>query len=219
MPITVVVRSGAASDPSLTFDGMQPVVIGRGGSCDVRLPDASVSHRHASLRADGSEFLLTDEGSTNGTFVGEVRIAAHTSRIVRPGDRVRVGRVWLDLRLNQEPATRDLAVATREIALALVSRAMAKEGKATAPCILVAEGPDRGASLSLAEPGRGPISGSGVAPTATSRCVTRTHRESTSAWRRVEARSSRATSARRTGRGSVSPGWHPSATSGGGPRR
>ncbi len=161
MPITVVVRSGAGNEPALTFDGMQRVVIGRGAGCDVRLPDPSVSHRHASLHADGAEFLLTDEGGTNGTYVGDVRIAPHTSRIVRSGDAVRLGRVWLELRLDHQPATRDLALATREIALAIVARAMSRDGQATVPRVLVAEGPDRGAAFSLGEAGRAYVIGRG----------------------------------------------------------
>jgi pSer/pThr/pTyr-binding forkhead associated (FHA) protein len=149
MPITVIVCSAAGDDARLTFDGMQRVVIGRGASCDVRLPDASVSHRHALLRAQGSDFVLIDEGSTNGTFVGDVRVAPHTSRIVRSGDAVRVGRVWLELRIDQSPITRDVAATTRELALAMVSRAMAQRGSDLSPKVLVVEGADQGARLVL----------------------------------------------------------------------
>jgi pSer/pThr/pTyr-binding forkhead associated (FHA) protein len=150
MPITVIVRS-AGSDSRLTFDGMQPVVIGRGASCDVRLPDASVSHRHACLRVQGTDFILVDEGSTNGTFVGQTRIAPHTSRLVRSGDAVRVGRLWLELRVDQSPVTRDVAASTRELALALVSQAMAARGSDVTAMLRVVEGPDQGACLALDE--------------------------------------------------------------------
>src|SRR5579859_3249222 len=108
MPITVLVRSAAGDETRLTFDGTQRVAIGRGPGCDVRLPHPTVSHRHASLRAQGSEFLVVDEGSTNGTFVGGVRIAARTSRIVRSGDRVQIGAVWIELRVDQGAVTRDV---------------------------------------------------------------------------------------------------------------
>ena len=149
MPITVIVRSEGMSDARLTFDGLQRVAIGRGAGCDVRLPDPSVSHRHACLGANGAEFFLIDEGSTNGTFVGEVRLAPRTSRIVRSGDLVRVGRVWLELRIEPSPITRDVAAATRDLALALVSRAMAAQGGAPNTRIRVVEGPDQGVSLVL----------------------------------------------------------------------
>jgi pSer/pThr/pTyr-binding forkhead associated (FHA) protein len=154
MPITVIVRHQAGDASRLTFDGTQRVVIGRGAGSDVRLPEPSVSHRHASLRAQGAEFTLLDEGSTNGTFVGDVRIAPRTSRIVRSGDMVRVGRVWLELRVDREPVTRDVAAATRDLALALVSRAMAAMGTDRSTKVRVVEGRDQGAVLSLAEEGR-----------------------------------------------------------------
>jgi pSer/pThr/pTyr-binding forkhead associated (FHA) protein len=154
LAITVTVRHGDGGDTRLTFDGTQRVVIGRGAGSDVRLPDASVSHRHASLRAQGADFVILDEGSTNGTFVGSVRIASRTSRVVRSGDKVRVGRIWIEVRLDQSPVTRDVAAATKDLAFALVSQAMAVIGTDRTPRVTVVEGRDQGASLPLTEEGR-----------------------------------------------------------------
>ncbi|HTQ46131.1 MAG TPA: FHA domain-containing protein [Polyangiaceae bacterium] len=150
MALTVIVR-GPGGDTRLTFDGTQRVVIGRGASCDVRLPDPSVSHRHASLRAQGGDFVLVDEGSSNGTFVGGVRIAPRTSRIVRSGDMARLGRVWIELRVDQSPTTRDVAAATRDLALALVAQAMDAAGRSRVPRVVVLEGHDQGAAVELTE--------------------------------------------------------------------
>ncbi len=161
MPITVIVRSRAGDEPSLTFDGAQRVVIGRGAGSDVRVPDATVSHRHASLRSQGGEFIVVDEGSSNGTFVGGVRVAARMSRIVRSGDWIRVGRVWLRLVVDQSPATRDLAMATRDLALAFVAQVMQSRGIDRTTIVRVVEGPDQGATLALAETGRGYVVGRG----------------------------------------------------------
>jgi pSer/pThr/pTyr-binding forkhead associated (FHA) protein len=149
MPLTVVVRS--AEGARLTFDGLQRVVIGRGPGSDVRLPDPSVSHRHAILRAQGSDFVLIDDGSTNGTFVGSVRIAPRTSRIVHSGDLVRIGRIWLELRIDQSSITRDVAGATRDLALALVSRALDSKGVDASSRVRVVEGRDQGGVLCLIE--------------------------------------------------------------------
>lgn len=159
MPLTVVVR--AAEGARMTFDSTQRVVIGRGAGSDVRLPDASVSLRHATLRAQGSDFIVFDEGSTNGTFVGKVRIAPRTSRIVRSGDLVRVGRIWLELRIDQSPVTRDVAAATRDMALALVSQAMRARGADMTLKVHVVEGRDQGATLALVEEGRSYLAGRG----------------------------------------------------------
>src|SRR5215510_1087897 len=119
MALTIVIRSGDGQTPAaITFDAPR-VVIGRGEGCEVRLPDPSVSHRHASIRQRGSEYIVMDEGSTNGTFVGPVRLAAQAPRVLRSGDLVRVGRVWLEVCIEQVPPTENAPLATCEMALAL----------------------------------------------------------------------------------------------------
>lgn len=157
MPLTLLLRSSETASgegvPALTFDGGR-VVIGRGPGCDVRLPDPSVSHRHATVRANGSEYVLVDEKSTNGTFISGVRLAPNTPRPLKHKDLLRVGRVWLEVRIDQTPATRDLAVATRDLALALVSQAMRALGEEAETKVQVTEGPDAGAALTLEDEGR-----------------------------------------------------------------
>ena len=162
MPVTVVVRTAsgpsAGAEPSLTFDGSR-VVIGRGAGSDVRLPDPSVSTRHATIRATGNDFAIVDEGSTNGTWVGGVRLNPQSPRAVKSGDLVRVGRVWLELVIGHKTATPDLGLATRDLAFALVQRAMDAVGDDTAPKVRVAEGPDIGEEILLAEEGRAYVIG------------------------------------------------------------
>lgn len=163
MPVTLVVRSGedvGAPSRALTFDGTR-VVIGRGSGCDVRLPDPSVSQRHATLRAQGSDYALVDEGSGNGTFVGGVRLQPQNPRVLRTGDMIRIGRVWLEVQVGAAPPTPDLALATRELALALVAQAMGQGGADTVPRVRIVEGPDLGAELLLAEEGRVYVIGRG----------------------------------------------------------
>ena len=170
MPITVVVRSASApspgsrmgkgqeDEPSLTFDGPR-VVLGRGGGSDVRLPDPSVSLRHATIRTQGNDYAIVDEGSSNGTWVGGVRLMPQSPRVVKTGDLVRVGRVWLELSIGQKAATPDLGLATRDLAFALVQRAMDAMGDDTMPKVRVAEGPDIGEEMRLGEEGRAYVIG------------------------------------------------------------
>jgi len=155
MPLSVFVRSaGAAADALvLTFDGDR-VVLGRGVGADVRLPDPSVSARHATVRVTAGEYALVDEGSTNGTFVGGVRLAPHTPRTLRSGDLVRVGRVWLEMRMDAAPPTRDLAMVTRDLAFALVAQAMAAIGEDFVARVQVVEGESLGKTLPLTDEGR-----------------------------------------------------------------
>ncbi len=54
------------------------VVLGRGNESDIQLQDSEVSRRHAMLEIHGDEAVVTDLGSTNGTYVEAVRIRTAT---------------------------------------------------------------------------------------------------------------------------------------------
>jgi len=151
MALTVVVRSGdLKSQATITFDAPR-IVIGRGEGCEIRLPDPSVSHRHASIRQRGTDYVVIDEGSSNGTFVGPVRLSPQAPRVVRSGDLIRVGRIWLELSMAQVMPTQNAGLITKEIALALVASSLSAEGELSAPRLFVTAGPDVGKELALSE--------------------------------------------------------------------
>lgn len=50
------------------------VLAGRGAACDLRIPDDTVSRRHAELRPDPTGLLVRDLGSINGTRLNGTRI-------------------------------------------------------------------------------------------------------------------------------------------------
>jgi two-component system, cell cycle response regulator len=65
-----------------------PLLIGRGDDCDVRIPDNSVSRRHACIRPDPEGYYAFDLDSTNGTFVNDVAVEQTK---LKDGDTLRVG--------------------------------------------------------------------------------------------------------------------------------
>jgi len=68
------------------------LILGRAKNADVSIPDAdSLSRRHASLTYRIESVILEDLGSTNGTFVNDVRIEVPT--LLRSGDRFQIGSV------------------------------------------------------------------------------------------------------------------------------
>jgi pSer/pThr/pTyr-binding forkhead associated (FHA) protein len=162
MALTVVVRSGDHPTPlKISLDAPR-IVIGRGDGCEIRLPDPSVSHRHASIRQRGSDYVVVDEGSTNGTFVGPVRLSPQAPRLIKSGELLRVGRIWLELTIEAVPPTDDVQLTTREIALRLVSSALAAQGETASTKLLVRGGPDAGRELALPELGRAYVIGRGA---------------------------------------------------------
>ena len=72
--------------------GDTPVEIGREESCDVCLPLHNVSRVHARIIWDHEEHLIEDMGSTNGTFLNNVRVACCT---LRNNDHIRIGEARL----------------------------------------------------------------------------------------------------------------------------
>lgn len=154
MAVTIVIRSTAGTPmPQATFD-LPRIVLGRGEGCDLRLPDPSVSHRHASIRQRGTDYIVLDEGSTNGTYIGNVRLPAQAPRVLRNGDLIRLGRVWLQVRLEPMALNVSTAQQTRELAVALVAQAMQAQGMACAPRLVVVEGPDQGKHVELDPKGK-----------------------------------------------------------------
>ena len=154
MALTLVVHStGGLPAQSVSFDAPR-VVIGRSESSDLRLPDLGVSLRHATIRQRGPDYVIVDEGSTNGTFVGPVRLAPQAPRVLRSGDLIRIGRSWLEVKVQSLPITTSPTQATRELALALMARALEIAGEATVPRVTVQSGTDAEATLVLDEPER-----------------------------------------------------------------
>ena len=64
------------------------ITIGRSPDNMIQLEDASVSSRHAELRATDKTYQLRDLGSTNGTMVNG---SSATEIRLRHGDRIRFG--------------------------------------------------------------------------------------------------------------------------------
>ncbi len=68
--------------------GANPLVLGRGEDCDIRINEHSVSRKHARIEPSNSGFYVCDLQSTNGTFVNDVPSAMST---LKDGDYLRIG--------------------------------------------------------------------------------------------------------------------------------
>jgi sulfite reductase alpha subunit-like flavoprotein/cytochrome b involved in lipid metabolism len=66
------------------------------------LDDTDVSRRHARLEVVDGQLLITDLGSTNGTYVNDTRVI---SQVLAPQDRIRIGQYDLTWRFIDPQAT------------------------------------------------------------------------------------------------------------------
>jgi len=73
-------------------------VIGRAPDCSICVRDIMLSRRHCSLELVNDEWIVTDLGSRNGTFLAEERVERH---ILRDCDSLRMGRTWMIFRAGQ----------------------------------------------------------------------------------------------------------------------
>lgn len=70
-------------------------VVGRREGCDIVIRDPNVSREHLRIERTAEGTLVVDLGSTNGTFVNDERVSR---RLLRPGDRIRIGTTALEYR-------------------------------------------------------------------------------------------------------------------------
>jgi pSer/pThr/pTyr-binding forkhead associated (FHA) protein len=90
----VVVVEGPMAGTSVALSSL-PITIGRASDSTIVLTDDYVSNHHARLVPHGTDWLIEDTGSTNGTFIGDTKITAAV--VVPVGVRVKIGRNVLEL--------------------------------------------------------------------------------------------------------------------------
>lgn len=69
------------------------LLAGRSPDCSLEVPDPNASRKHTQINFDGTSLSAADNGSSNGTFVNDVRINAPV--VLRHGDVVRLGETKL----------------------------------------------------------------------------------------------------------------------------
>lgn len=87
--------SASPEHPIIDVDGEkwllteQVTVLGRGHEADITIDDSGVSRKHVELRVTPTGVILTDLGSTNGTFVEGHKVDAAT---LVDGNQIVIGR-------------------------------------------------------------------------------------------------------------------------------
>lgn len=79
------------------------MTIGRDPDCELPVEDPKASRRHARLEFDGHGYRVTDLNSTNGTYLGNVRLTAGIPQAWSPDQTLRIGDTFLRLLAAGEP--------------------------------------------------------------------------------------------------------------------
>ncbi len=87
-PVPPGVSPEVRTDPAPVGVPYRTLTVGRAPECDVRVPDATASRRHAKLLTGAKGLTVEDLDSTNGTFVNGQRIKR---ALVQDGDVVSIG--------------------------------------------------------------------------------------------------------------------------------
>lgn len=100
-------------------------VIGRGDQCELRIPLGEVSRKHCRISVDAAGVIVSDLGSSNGTYVNGRRIQEED---LDPGDTVKIGSIVFVVQVDGSPSTEELAQAPKP----LDTRARSTRSSATA---------------------------------------------------------------------------------------
>jgi RsiW-degrading membrane proteinase PrsW (M82 family) len=101
--LRLIIQSGPLAGRQFRYEPEKdaPLLIGGGGESAVRVTEPSVSGRHALISYEDDEYYLTDQESTNGTFLNESRVGW---AMLRDGDVIGLGKQGPRMRVEIERA-------------------------------------------------------------------------------------------------------------------
>ena len=97
--LVVLTQSMAGRSCDLTAER---TTVGRVEENTFQIAEPSVSSRHCEILLRGSDIVVKDLGSTNGTFINGEKI---TEAVLKPGQTLRLGNIELKLDVPGAPAT------------------------------------------------------------------------------------------------------------------
>jgi DNA-binding NtrC family response regulator len=100
MPAHLFIRTGPNSGEIHAL-GDEPVIVGRGPDCGVRLSDRHASREHFRVEPRGGDYHLLDMKSKNGTALNGIPVS---EKKLSWGDEIRVGSTHLVFFVGREPA-------------------------------------------------------------------------------------------------------------------
>jgi pSer/pThr/pTyr-binding forkhead associated (FHA) protein len=95
----VPLRLRPAQGNAIEIDA-ERTLIGRDRTAEIRLTETSVSRKHATIERRGPQWVITDGGSANGTFLDDVQVG---EGVLHDGQTLRLGKVSFKVEVEEEP--------------------------------------------------------------------------------------------------------------------
>ena len=92
-PVTWKLEVSTPGTPTQIFALANDTKIGRGSDCEVQIADPRASRHHALIRLMDGGYILSDLGSTNGTYANHIQIQSAVR--LQDGDLIRIGETTL----------------------------------------------------------------------------------------------------------------------------
>lgn len=84
--------TGPNAGKSYAISEGQSLTLGRSSACNIAMPSAgNVSSNHCVVRMQGGQLTVTDQDSTNGTYVADRRLTPHVSTPISDGAVITLG--------------------------------------------------------------------------------------------------------------------------------
>jgi pSer/pThr/pTyr-binding forkhead associated (FHA) protein len=127
MKLSLVVAQGVHTGKVIPVTSAE-FVIGRDPQCQLRPASPAISKQHCALTVRDAKAFVRDCGSTNGTFINGEQVAGE--REIKSGDRLKVGPLEFDLRIDVAAPTPTPAAPARPAAAKPGSKPGAKPAAA-----------------------------------------------------------------------------------------
>ncbi len=110
MKFSLIVRTPGKMEGKAIPITLSQFLIGRDKQCQLRPASPVISNRHCALQVRGERAFVRDFESTNGTFVNDEPVKGE--RELRDGDRLHVGPMLFEIRLEKTAAPKPVPPAT-----------------------------------------------------------------------------------------------------------
>src|SRR5712691_3416831 len=139
MPFVLTIAGGKGRGQKFQFDAPE-VTIGRGAENAVVLNEAGVSRLHARIKRQGTQWMLLDNDSANGTELNGMTIGKPSP--LRSGDKIGVGDILFEFAVQGDGAdTRVTAAPPKGDQETRISSMPADQPRSVAPKARTAESP------------------------------------------------------------------------------